>query len=66
MGDPVPLGLRVAAAVRFDLAEIRGEPELLFSRQFLIVEDHDVVIAQGSGDPVSLGRRQRLRQNDAG
>ncbi len=52
--------------VGLDLAEIRGECELLFPRQPLLGKDDDVMREKRRDDRILQLRRQRLREVNAG
>ncbi len=66
MRDAVSLVLAAMHPVGLDLAEIRGECELLFARQRLCRKDDDVMREKCRDDRIPQLRRQRLREVYAG
>src|SRR5262245_50616672 len=59
------LGARATRAMHLDLAEIRGEQELLLARERLVGKDDDMMREERCVDRRRVGRRQRLREVDA-
>ena len=56
---------RFLAHVMLEHAEAAGEGDLLFRREFLVAEEHDLVVEEGRGDLGESIVVERLRQIDA-